>query len=72
VRGLHLLSGLPARSINPRRRHPARRWADPLNGFVEGGESATLSAPRPSSPADIVDRGIMLAGAALWCAASVI
>jgi len=60
VRGLHLLSGLP-RSINLQAGDLREAIAEPLNVIVEAVKS-TLERTPPELAADIVDRGIMLAG----------
>ncbi|WP_320676011.1 rod shape-determining protein [Prochlorococcus sp. MIT 1300] len=60
VRGLHMLSGLP-RSINLQAGDLREAMADPLNNIVEAVKR-TLERTPPELAADIVDRGIMLAG----------
>lgn len=60
VRGLHLLSGLP-RTINVRAGDIREAMAEPLNVIVETVKR-TLERTPPELAADIVDRGIMLAG----------
>ena len=60
VRGLHLLSGLP-RSINFQAGDLREAMAEPLNKIVEAVKR-TLERTPPELAADIVDRGIMLAG----------
>mgnify|MGYP001212412720 CR=1 FL=1 len=60
VRGLHLLSGLP-RSINLQAGDLREAMAEPLNKIVEAVKR-TLERTPPELAADIVDRGIMLAG----------
>jgi rod shape-determining protein MreB len=60
VRGLHLLSGLP-RTINIRAGDIREAMAEPLNVIVEAVKR-TLERTPPELAADIVDRGIMLAG----------
>ena len=60
VRGLHLSSGLP-RSITLTSGEIREAMADPLNKIVEAVKR-TLERTPPELAADIVDRGIMLAG----------
>ena len=60
VRGLHLLSGLP-RSVTLTSGEIREAMADPLNKIVEAVKR-TLERTPPELAADIVDRGIMLAG----------
>ena len=60
VRGLHLLSGLP-RCINLSSGEIREAMADPLNRIVDAVKR-TLERTPPELAADIVDRGIMLAG----------
>ncbi len=60
VRGLHLLSGLP-RSIQLSSGEIREAMADPLNKIVDAVKR-TLERTPPELAADIVDRGIMLAG----------
>ena len=60
VRGLDLLSGLP-RTINVRAGDVREAMAEPLNVIVEAVKR-TLERTPPELAADIVDRGIMLAG----------
>ena len=60
VRGLHLLSGLP-RTINLKAGDLREAIAEPLNVIVEAVKR-TLERTPPELAADIVDRGIMLAG----------
>tara|TARA_Y100000589_G_scaffold249128_1_gene237167 strand:+ start:1586 stop:2638 length:1053 start_codon:yes stop_codon:yes gene_type:complete len=60
VRGLHLLSGLP-RCINLTAGEIRDAMKDPLNQIVEAVKR-TLERTPPELAADIVDRGIMLAG----------
>ncbi|MFM7086310.1 MAG: rod shape-determining protein [Cyanobium sp.] len=60
VRGLHLLSGLP-RTINVRAGDIREAMAEPFNVIVEAVKR-TLERTPPELAADIVDRGIMLAG----------
>ena len=60
VRGLHLSSGLP-RSIALKSGEIREAMADPLNKIVEAIKR-TLERTPPELAADIVDRGIMLAG----------
>ena len=63
VRGLHLLSGLP-RTINLKAGDLREAIAEPLNVIVEAVKR-TLERTPPELAADIVDRGIMLAGGCL-------
>ena len=63
VRGLHLLSGLP-RSITLTSGEIREAMADPLSKIVEAVKR-TLERTPPELAADIVDRGIMLAGGEL-------
>ena len=60
VRGLHLSSGLP-RSITLTSGEIREAMADPLNQIVEAVKR-TLERTPPELAADIVERGIMLAG----------
>jgi len=60
VRGLHLSSGLP-RSITLTSGEIREAMADPLNQIVEAIKR-TLERTPPELAADIVERGIMLAG----------
>ena len=60
VRGLHLSSGLP-RSITLTSGEIREAMADPLSKIVEAVKR-TLERTPPELAADIVDRGIMLAG----------
>jgi rod shape-determining protein MreB len=60
VRGLHLLSGLP-RTINVRAGDIREAMAEPFHVIVEAVKR-TLERTPPELAADIVDRGIMLAG----------
>jgi len=60
VRGLHLLSGLP-RSVTLTSGEIREAMADTLNKIVEAVKR-TLERTPPELAADIVDRGIMLAG----------
>ncbi len=60
VRGLHLLSGLP-RSISLTAREIREAMSDPLSKIVEAIKR-TLERTPPELAADIVERGIMLAG----------
>ena len=60
VRGLHLSSGLP-RSITLTSKEIRDAMADPLNKIVEAIKR-TLERTPPELAADIVERGIMLAG----------
>ena len=60
VRGLHLLSGLP-RSINLKGGDLREAMSEPLNKIVDAVKR-TLERTPPELAADIVDRGIMLAG----------
>ena len=60
VRGLHLLSGLP-RSINLKAGDIREAMSEPLNKIVDAVKRSLERTP-PELAADIVDRGIMLAG----------
>ena len=60
VRGLHLLSGLP-RSITLNSGEVREAMSDPLNKIIDAVKR-TLERTPPELAADIVDRGIMLAG----------
>ncbi len=60
VRGLHLLSGLP-RSINLKAGDLREAMSEPLEKIVDAVKR-TLERTPPELAADIVDRGIMLAG----------
>ena len=60
VRGLHLSSGLP-RSITLTSEEIREAMADPLNKIVDAIKR-TLERTPPELAADIVERGIMLAG----------
>jgi rod shape-determining protein MreB len=60
VRGLHLLSGLP-RSITLTSGEIREAMADPLSQIVDAIKR-TLERTPPELAADIVERGIMLAG----------
>jgi len=60
VRGLHLLSGLP-RSVTLTSGEIREAMADTLTKIVEAVKR-TLERTPPELAADIVDRGIMLAG----------
>ena len=60
IRGLHLSSGLP-RSITLNAGEIREAMADPLNKIVEAIKR-TLERTPPELAADIVQRGIMLAG----------
>jgi rod shape-determining protein MreB len=65
VRGLHLLSGLP-RSINLKAGDLREAMSEPLNKIVDAVKR-TLERTPPELAADIVDRGIMLAGGGGSC-----
>lgn len=60
VRGLHLLSGLP-RTITVKTGEIRESMAEPLSIIVEAVKR-TLERTPPELAADIIDRGIMLAG----------
>ena len=60
MRGLHLLSGLP-RSVTLTSGEIREAMADTLSKIVEAVKR-TLERTPPELAADIVDRGIMLAG----------
>ena len=60
VRGLHLLSGLP-RSITLNAGEIREAMAEPLNKIIEAVKR-TLERTPPELAADIVERGIMIAG----------
>ncbi len=60
VRGLHLLSGRP-RTVNVRAEEIREAIAEPINVIVEAVRR-TLERTPPELAADIVDRGIMIAG----------
>ena len=60
VRGLHLSSGLP-RSLTLTSKEIREAMADPLNKIIEAIKR-TLERTPPELAADIVERGIMLAG----------
>ncbi|MEB3244021.1 MAG: rod shape-determining protein [Cyanobacteriota bacterium] len=60
VRGLHLLSGLP-RTVSVRAEDIREAMAEPINVIVEVVRR-TLERTPPELAADIVDRGIMIAG----------
>ena len=60
VRGLHLLSGLP-RSISLNAGEVREAMTDPLSKIVDAIKR-TLERTPPELAADIVERGIMLAG----------
>jgi rod shape-determining protein MreB len=60
VRGLHLLSGLP-RTVTVKAGEIRESMAEPLGVIVEAVKR-TLEKTPPELAADIIDRGIMLAG----------
>ncbi len=60
VRGLHMLSGLP-RTVTIRAAEVREAMVEPLNVIVEAVKR-TLERTPPELAADIVDRGIVLAG----------
>lgn len=60
VRGLHLLSGLP-RTVTVKAPEIRESMAEPLSIIVEAVKR-TLERTPPELAADIIDRGIMLAG----------
>ncbi len=60
VRGLHLLSGLP-RTVSVKTGEIRESMAEPLSIIVEAVKR-TLERTPPELAADIIDRGIMLAG----------
>ncbi|MGB3612586.1 MAG: rod shape-determining protein [Elainellaceae cyanobacterium] len=60
VRGLHLLSGLP-RTVTVKAPEMREAMAEPLSVIVDAVKR-TLERTPPELAADIVDRGIMLAG----------
>ncbi|AFY61353.1 MULTISPECIES: rod shape-determining protein [Cyanophyceae] len=60
VRGLHQLSGLP-RTVSIKTPEIRESMAEPLTGIIEAIKR-TLERTPPELAADIVDRGIMLAG----------
>ncbi|AOY81307.1 rod shape-determining protein [Moorena producens JHB] len=60
VRGLHLLSGLP-RTVTIKRPEIRESMAEPLSVIVDAVKR-TLERTPPELAADIIDRGIMLAG----------
>lgn len=60
VRGLHLLSGMP-RTVTVKASEIRESMAEPLSVIVEAVKR-TLEHTPPELAADIVDRGIMLAG----------
>jgi rod shape-determining protein MreB len=63
VRGLHLLSGLP-RTVTVKSAEIRESMAEPLSVIIEAVKR-TLERTPPELAADIIDRGIMLAGGAL-------
>jgi rod shape-determining protein MreB and related proteins len=60
VRGLHLLSGLP-RTVSVKAPEVRESMAEPLSVIIEAVKR-TLERTPPELAADIIDRGIMLAG----------
>lgn len=60
VRGLHLLSGLP-RTVSIKAPEIRESMAEPLSMIIEAVKR-TLERTPPELAADIIDRGIMLAG----------
>ncbi|MEO1134695.1 MAG: rod shape-determining protein, partial [Cyanobacteria bacterium J06639_1] len=60
VRGLHLLSGLP-RTVTVKSPEIRESMIEPLSVIVEAVKR-TLERTPPELAADIIDRGIMLAG----------
>jgi rod shape-determining protein MreB and related proteins len=60
VRGLHLLSGLP-RTVSIKSGEIRESMAEPLSVIIEAVKR-TLERTPPELAADIIDRGIMLAG----------
>ena len=60
VRGLHLLSGLP-RTVTIKRPEIRESMSEPLSVIIEAVKR-TLERTPPELAADIIDRGIMLAG----------
>ncbi|MEM9161508.1 MAG: rod shape-determining protein, partial [Cyanobacteria bacterium P01_F01_bin.4] len=60
VRGLHLLSGLP-RTVTVKSAEIRESMAEPLSVIIEAVKR-TLERTPPELAADIIDRGIMLAG----------
>ncbi|MEO0804286.1 MAG: rod shape-determining protein [Cyanobacteria bacterium J06642_2] len=60
VRGLHLLSGLP-RTVTVKSPEIRESMAEPLSVIVEAVKR-TLERTPPELAADIIDRGVMLAG----------
>jgi rod shape-determining protein MreB and related proteins len=60
VRGLHLLSGLP-RTVTIKAPEVRESMAEPLSVIIEAVKR-TLERTPPELAADIIDRGIMLAG----------
>jgi rod shape-determining protein MreB and related proteins len=60
VRGLHLLSGLP-RTVSIKGPEVRESMAEPLSVIIEAVKR-TLERTPPELAADIIDRGIMLAG----------
>jgi rod shape-determining protein MreB len=60
VRGLHLLSGLP-RTVSVKSAEIRESMAEPLSVIVDAVKR-TLERTPPELAADIIDRGIMLAG----------
>jgi len=60
VRGLHLLSGLP-RTVSVKAPEIREAMAEPLSVIIEAVKR-TLERTPPELAADIIDRGIMLAG----------
>jgi rod shape-determining protein MreB and related proteins len=60
VRGLHLLSGLP-RTVSVKGPEVRESMAEPLSVIIEAVKR-TLERTPPELAADIIDRGIMLAG----------
>ncbi|WP_019506826.1 rod shape-determining protein [Pleurocapsa sp. PCC 7319] len=60
VRGLHMLSGLP-RSVDVKASEIRECLQDPVNSIIEAIKR-TLEQTPPDLAADIIDRGIMLAG----------
>lgn len=64
VRGLHLMSGLP-RTITVRGEEIRESMAEPLAVIVDAVKR-TLERTPPELAADIIDRGIMLAGGELY------
>jgi rod shape-determining protein MreB len=60
VRGLHLLSGLP-RTVTIKESEIRESMSEPLSMIIEAVKR-TLEQTKPELAADIVDRGIMLAG----------